>query len=96
MDAPRQIVAIDQWRGLYTNADPHDLHPGASAEQTNIEIRSPGVLQVRKGIRPVTFANAISSTTDEVIAMTAYHRPEAEWVLYELSSGLLKAGRGAT
>lgn len=96
MDEPKRAVAIDQWRGLYTNADPHDLHPGASAEQTNLEIRSPGMMAVRKGIRPVTFANAIAATTDEIVAMVAYHRPEAEWILYELSSGLLKAGRGAT
>lgn len=96
MNEPKQLVAMDQWRGLYTNADAHDLHPGATAEQTNMEIRSPGIMAVRRGIRPITFANAISSTTDETIAMVAYHRPEAEWVLYELSSGLLKAGRGGT
>lgn len=96
MNEPKNVVAMDQWRGLYTNADAHDLHPGATTEQTNIEIRSPGMMAVRRGIRPITWANQIASTTDEIIAIVAHHRPEAEWVIYELSSGLLRAGRGAT
>ena len=49
-----------QWPGLITNADPHDLPPGAAVVQENFSSRVPGKLVGRKGIRPVMFTTADS------------------------------------
>lgn len=96
MDAPRQLKKNEQWRGLYTNADAHDLPDGAMQEQINMAILSPGILSTRKGNRPVTFANAIAAASGNIIAMVHYHRPDGEYAVYQLASGVVKGGRGAT
>ncbi len=95
-DEPRNPTSMRDFRGLFTNADPHDIPPGASTEQTNIQCLKPGELTVRKGTRPVIFNNAIAAALTHIISMVHYHHPTGpEWCVYQLSDGTVKAGRGA-
>jgi hypothetical protein len=54
-DVPVDGVRIRAWPGLVTDADQHDLPPGAAQEQVNCQSKRPGELAVRKGLRLVTF-----------------------------------------
>jgi hypothetical protein len=45
---------------------------------------------------PVTFANAITAVTDEIIAMYQVPGELTDVVLYETSAGALKMGRTPT
>lgn len=48
-------MEVKQWAGLVTNASPYILPPGAAAVQENLNCRTPGQLQVRDGMRLLTF-----------------------------------------
>ena len=87
---------LQPFSGVVTNLNQHYLPPGGAQVQTNITCQTPYQLDVRKGFRPVTFANAAAAIASDVIAMTAFERPEARWVVYLLSNGALKAGRNAS
>ena len=90
------VLAVRIFAGLLTSASAFAL-PGQYAQvQQNMTTTVPGQLTVRKGHAAAIFENAITSTTDEVIAMYTYPRPEATLVVYELSDGLVKAGRNPT
>lgn len=93
MSRPNYAVGIDEFRGLVTNADPHDLPAGAAQAQTNLQCLVPGKLTVRGGLVPVAYANATSATASNMISMFGTHRPGGEWVLYQLADGTLHAGR---
>lgn len=82
--------------GRVSNANPHSLPAGASAVQTNIGCYTPGILKVRGGCRPTTFANSTTANTLSIQAVGVLKRPEATWVPYQLSDGLIKAGRTPT
>ena len=91
--APQGEASSPLWKGLITNADPHDLGPGAGVIQNNLEIKAPGKLSIRKGIRPGGFANPAPPSTAAVISAMYYQRPEADWIIYHLADGSVKAGR---
>lgn len=46
---------IPAFRGMATNADPQDIEPGQSKYQLNCHSIRQGELEVRKGLRPITF-----------------------------------------
>ena len=48
-------VEIKDFPGLVLNADPHDLPPGAAADQVNAQSDVPGELTTRRGLRVVSF-----------------------------------------
>lgn len=48
-------VQINDFAGLVRNADPGDVDDGAATDQTNCTSISPGELQVRLGLIPVSF-----------------------------------------
>lgn len=48
-------VEIMDFPGMITNLDERDLPPGAASEQVNVCSLIGGELQVRRGIREVTF-----------------------------------------
>lgn len=52
-----QVLEVRDWPGLATNADAHDITPGASVEQVNCAAIRQGELEVRQGYVPVTFEN---------------------------------------
>lgn len=43
------------FQGQVSNADPHDIPVGAAQVQVNVNCVTPGQLQVRGGLRAVTF-----------------------------------------
>ena len=95
-DQPKQTVHVHDWKGLISNADPHDIHPGAGQEVSNLLVLAPGTMEARKGVRPVTFGNAIAATTNSIITMVAYKGQTGSHVVYEDSAGNVKVGRAAT
>lgn len=50
-------VFISDWTGAITNADAEDLPQGTVERQVNMHAMKQGILQVRKGLREVTFDN---------------------------------------
>lgn len=56
MDQPRQpVMKFDQWVGLASNVDPHNLPPGANVEQVNLTVLKAGELRCREGLKEVTW-----------------------------------------
>lgn len=50
-------VVMDDFPGLTTIDDPRDLSPGQALELVNLDCSNPGQLQLRPGLKPVTFEN---------------------------------------
>ena len=55
MEPARPTVLIPDFVGIQTNVDPRDLPPGASEEQLNCAVIVLGRLDVRKGVKRVSF-----------------------------------------
>lgn len=89
-DEPLKGISIKDFPGLESDRNPHN-NPAAAVSLLNARV---GIeLGVRKGLKPITFSNAISATSNSIIAMSAIHGPEGEFVLYEDSAGNLKVGK---
>lgn len=52
---PDSVLIIQDFIGMTSNADPHDLKPGASPLQINATAQRPGEVRVRGGFKFVTF-----------------------------------------
>jgi hypothetical protein len=52
---PKSVVEIRDFKGMASNYDPNDIDPGTSQEQVNINGLQRGQLEVRRGLRQVTF-----------------------------------------
>lgn len=52
---PEAEVRHRDFSGMASNVDPHDLEPGKSQTQTNVEHTRPGVLSIRRGMRKISF-----------------------------------------
>lgn len=48
-------VEIRDFRGMASNYDPNDITPGSSQFQSNVNGLQRGQLEVRRGMREVTF-----------------------------------------
>jgi hypothetical protein len=48
-------VVFNQWRGMFSNANPHVIGTQYLAQQTNLTSVVTGQLQVRSGLRAVVF-----------------------------------------
>ena len=55
MARPAVSIVIRDWTGLVSNRGPFVGKPGDAKVLTNLRCRTPGVLEVRAGIRPVKF-----------------------------------------
>lgn len=86
-------VIIDRWLGRVSNRNAH-ADPNAPVEFENVQTVIPGAMCVRKGMVPVSFANATTASTANIIAAFRYERPEAELIVYQNADGELHAGRG--
>lgn len=94
LDEPRRRIDIRSFSGLVTNADPFDLPEGAATLMQNCHPVIAGKLTARKGHTAVTFSNAASASSgNDVMAMYFYPSVIADWVIYELTDGTIKAGR---
>lgn len=92
-DRPKKRVEIKEFGGLFTQADPFDITPNGALVMQDCHGQIPGQLTPRKGHAAVTFANAISPTTAEVMACYYYPSPLGDYVIYTLNDGVIKAGR---
>ena len=92
MDQPLARAQIDEFPGLVSNRDPADA-PQAPVSGQNMRMHRPGLLTCRKGIKPLTFDNATSDASTSIIAGFAYHRPDADYFVYEDTAGAVKIGR---
>lgn len=90
------VAKIREFKGLVTNADPHDLPPGAAQVMDNITTLIAGQLTARKGHAETTFANEISDVASNVIAMQYFPTALADFTVYVTASGLVKAGRSVS
>ena len=50
-----KVVEIRDFRGMASNYDPNDITPGSSQLQVNINGLQRGQLEIRRGLREVTF-----------------------------------------
>ena len=93
-DRPKGLVKIQEWPGLATNVDPHDLQAGAAQVQTNAMSQAPGRLTVRRGYQRTSFTNAGTATlsTAVILAATDYQHPLGNWLVYEDGNGAVRAG----
>ena len=48
-------LEIKDFSGMASNMDPNDLKPGVSRQQVNVNAVQRGQLEVRRGMRQVTF-----------------------------------------
>jgi hypothetical protein len=95
-DKPETTARTRTWNGRISNASPHMLPLGAAVDQNNVRCQVEGQLDVRPGLMPITFSNAITAVTDEIIAMYQVPGELTDVVLYETSAGALKMGRTPT
>ncbi len=86
-------VIIDRWLGRVSNRNRH-ADPSSPTEFENCQTIVPGELDVRKGMIPVSFENATTPSTANIISAYRFERPEAELIVYENADGELHSGRG--
>lgn len=55
MKVPVDVLILSDFRGLMTNADPHDLPPGAAIKQVNATSFRDGELRCRGGCKELSF-----------------------------------------
>jgi len=80
-----------QWPGLMSDVNPHDLPPGGAQIQDNFQCVKPGVLQVRKGLRPATFEEDTGATA-QVIAAYGFRPPTRHYAAFQTSDGKVYLG----
>jgi hypothetical protein len=100
-DKPETTARTKVWSGRISNASPHMLPLGAAVDQNNVRCQTEGQLDVRPGLKPVTFNNPIPDAivavpTTEIIAMYQVPGELSELVLYQLSDGTLRMGLNPT
>src|SRR6185312_6838046 len=84
---------LNKFIGLVSNVNPHNVPPGAFVSMENVGIFQPGTASVRKGLPPLGYTGFTSAGSGNVMAMAKFDRPEAYWILYVLTTGVLKAIR---
>lgn len=52
---PKTVVEIADFQGMASNFDPHDIQPGVSQIQINMNGLQRGQLEVRRGLRVLEF-----------------------------------------
>lgn len=87
------MIIIDKWAGLATNASPYSIPPGAAATQVNLQILSPGHLQVRGGMATMAWTTH-SGTNVPIISLARFQNGTLETVVYQNASGALFYARG--
>lgn len=87
----------NQWPGLISVVDPHDLPLGGATVQDNFQSRELGKLAIRKGLRIHVFDNAPGSgdaddPSADVLAMYAYHPILAQYAVFLCADGKVFVG----
>ena len=94
-DKPSTGITIgEEWKGLVSNADPHDIPPGAMQSQENCYSRYPGQMNVRLGMK--LESDLSDSGTEEIITTFTYEHPQGDFLVTVDTAGDIKALRGGT
>lgn len=79
------MISVEKWAGLVTNASPYAIPPGAAVSQVNLQCVSPGKVEVRPGLSPVSFA---AGTTAASAVRTAFrYQGRTERVVWQDAAG---------
>lgn len=83
------------WPGLMTNADPHDIPPGAAVVQNNCFTRRAGELTVRRGLGVVEFDDPCSgSVVDaQVISLATFGPPHGTYIVFLDGTGKVRIAK---
>lgn len=88
MPDARFEIPVKSFLGRISNADPHDIPPGAMQLQDNIVSRKMGQLDVRDGIQATDIARAAG---DDIISMVRFDRPDRTYLVWHTSTGKIQA-----
>jgi hypothetical protein len=92
LDRPLARAAIQDFAGLNTNADPHDLKPGEATIQINCGGPVKGKLRSRPGLRFVDFSGGNGGTSADVQAVYPMSTPAADYIVYQRTDGYIILG----
>lgn len=90
------MLHLAPFKGRMSYLNPHSMPEGSTQTQSNLCCLRPGQLDVRPGCRLVSFANAGSQVSSDVIAMTSFIHPTGRFVVMQLADGKIRAGRSPT
>jgi hypothetical protein len=90
----RRGTDLTEWPGRVSNADPHDIPPGAGQVQDNLVCLRPGVLSARGGLQRSTALSG--SDADGLISLFGMQRFDGNMALSVDDGGRLKSRRGST
>lgn len=90
---PDPIITADSFGGIYTNVTPNAIKAGAAQDQKNMRSQIAGQLDVRGGLKPASFTNATTATTQSIIAIYQSPTPIGAVVIYETTDGAVRIGR---
>ena len=85
-------MELDFNKGVISNRSPHDA-PQVCSVFENVQALASSILQVRKGMKPLTASNQSGPSANEVISMYGFSIPSGEHVIYLDSAGNLRAGK---
>lgn len=85
----------ENWPGLMTNADPHDLPPGAAVVQDNCYDRRAGELSVRLAREVLHFDDPGSADVEDsqIIATAAMAQAHARYVVFLQENGNVRIAK---
>lgn len=86
------MIIIDKWAGLVTNASPYAIPPGAAVTQVNVQVLSPGQVQVRPGVVNLAWGTH-SGSTSPIVSAFRFQNSTTENVVYQNASGHIYVAR---
>lgn len=84
---------MQDFLGLNTNADPHDLKPGQSVSQINCGGPIVGKLRTRSGLIFVAFSGGNGGTMNDVTVGYPYNSAFGDFIVYQRSNGDIILGK---
>jgi len=90
-ESPESRMVVREFHGLVTNRGALVGRPGDAQKQENLHSPGPGMLQVRKGRRALTFTGTPGGSGD-VIAMHFYRAPHTDYLIWATADGHIIVG----
>ena len=87
------IIVADTFPGLFTNITANAIKAGGAQSQINCRSVINGQLDVRGGLKPTSFSNATTATTQSIISIYQSPTPLSPVILYETADGAVRVGR---
>jgi hypothetical protein len=91
MDA-QNFRSVNNFLGMMSNADPHDIPSGALRYQLNMVVRKAGELRGRAGLEPAFGTRAVN---DNIISLFRFDAPNGTHYVYQTSSGKIIARKNS-